>query len=674
MRILLLSPPLRRTENAAELQKMGRDDEDCFRVPIGLFSLAAQLIEMGQEVKLCNHALTPWTASIEEEAAMRPALAGITCVSRQRMTVAPWARALKERCPDCRIIVGGVHATFLYQEILQRWPEIAHVAVGEADLSLPELARRMDAGEDLTGIPGIASRAEDGTLDWVGPAAPVTDLGALPIAARYFPSDIIATARGCPFNCTFCCSPGLWGSRVRERPVGHVIEELEILRRRHGITQVHIKDETFTARKSRVIEICQAMLDARLNLWWTCDTRVDCMDEERLYWMRKAGCFYVSFGIESGSPRILDRIQKRVSLDKAREATDLARRFGMLVRYYLIAGLPSETAGDMQATLNLARAGRPHFVCTGPLILSPGTKLFEEYCQIHHTDNSLWFDERQPAVIPFDQKQHWMSFPAARPLLALNNIGEGHDKTPHNPFTEEELRAAQARLEDCFAPNYDLALFLKDKGRPVEAEPFYRRALELRPEFGKGWLDLGLCLDAQKRLDEAVACWEKLETLESEADNNRLLALLYRGLAEAARGRLDEAVAFWKQVHARQPEAVDALRLIAERCAQAGRWSEVAWASERWLKLDSRNGQANYLLALAYVSEGANEDALSLFEYALQLNAKDPNVFFHTGLLLARMGRHADAMNRLQACLNLAPGHVEAKQLLGQIKAAHGGR
>ena len=216
MRILLLNPPLRRTENAAELQKMGRDDEDCFRVPIGLFSLAAQLIEMGHEVKLCNHALTPWTASIEEAAAMRPALAGITCVSRQRMTVAPWARALKERCPDSRIILGGVHATFLYQEILERWPEITHVAVGEADLSLPELARRMDAAEDLTGIPGIASRGDDGTLDWVGPAAPVTDLGALPVAARYFPSDIIATARGCPFNCTFCCSPGSPASAGRE--------------------------------------------------------------------------------------------------------------------------------------------------------------------------------------------------------------------------------------------------------------------------------------------------------------------------------------------------------------------------------------------------------------------------------------------------------------------------
>jgi len=220
MRILLLNPPLRRTENAAELQKMGRDDEDCFRVPIGLFTLAAQLIEMGHEVKLCNHALTPWTASIEEAAAMRPALAGITCVSRQRMTVAPWARALKERCPDCRIILGGVHATFLYQEILQRWPEIAHVAVGEADLSLPELARRMDAAEDLTGIPGIASRADDGTLDWVGPAAPVTDLGALPVAAPLLPIRYHRHGAGVPVQLHILLFAGALGSEGARAPGG----------------------------------------------------------------------------------------------------------------------------------------------------------------------------------------------------------------------------------------------------------------------------------------------------------------------------------------------------------------------------------------------------------------------------------------------------------------------
>lgn len=667
MKIVLLNPPLKRTENTGELQKIAVGDDDSVKLPIGVLGLAAQLIELGHEVALLNHAVTPWSVSLAQAAAARPDLLGLTAMSRQRHGLGAWAAAFKKSLPGCPIVLGGVHGSFLYKEILERWGAVDYVAVGEADHSFPELVRRLAAGEAPGGIPGLAGRTADGGLDWPGPAAPVTDLGALPLAARYFASDIIATARGCPFSCTFCCSPGLWGSRVRERPIAHVIEELELLRRRHGFTQVHIKDETFTARKSRVLELCQAMIDARLNLWWTCDTRVDCLDEERLHWMRKAGCFYVSFGIESGSPAMLERIGKRTSPAKVREATALARRFGMLVRFYLITGLPGESARDLEATLDLTRACRPHFVFTAPLMLSPGTAVFEDYRARRGLDSAFWFDESLPANPYYDPAERWKAYPAARPLLALNNIGN-RDNTPHHPFTEAELRAARERLADCFAPNYDLALFLKDHGRPAEAEPFYRAALELRPDFGKGWLDLGQCLDAQGRLDEAAACWERLDALEAEPENNRLLALLYRGLAEAAQGRLDAAVALWQRVHDAQPGVVDAVRLIAERCAQAGQWAQAAWGAERWLKLEPRSGPAYYIMGLACMVEGANDDALPMFENALRLCPKDPGVYFHAGVLLTRLGQPETARNLLQACLNLAPAHAEARELLGQLK------
>ena len=420
MNVTLVSPPITRTENVARLRELDDHDNTC--LSIGLYTLGAILKEQGHTVRLLNQALSPWSGAIDEIAAGQPEVVGVACMTRYRNVVGEMVQAIRTRLPNTKIVLGGVHASILYNQILERWPGVDFIAVGEADRSFPELIRRLEADHEPWGIPGIAARRGDGSVDWSGPAEPIADLGTLPIPARHYAYDIISTARGCPFNCTFCCSASVWGRHVRTRPVAHVIEEMELLRRQHNIRQVHFKDETFTLNRSRVKEICQAMLDAKLGMWWTCDTRVDCMDEERLYWMRKAGCHYISLGIESGSPRLLKSINKKTSPDKIREATELARSFGFYVRYYLIGGLPGEETEDLEATLRLVQDARPHFVAMNTLTLTPGAAVCDQYYERTGRDESIWF-ESGPMQILNDPHQNWRETAAGKALHALNNVG-----------------------------------------------------------------------------------------------------------------------------------------------------------------------------------------------------------------------------------------------------------
>lgn len=666
MRILLLHPPLLPTNDAGSLLRI--DDHDNSRVPIGLLWLAASLINKGHEVRLANHALTPLMQSLEEVESFTPELVGLTCMSHHRASVREWSQIYKRRRPRTKLILGGVHASHLYRQILQRWPWIDFVAVGEAEHSLPALVRHLETGSADKPVPGIARRDRDGRVQWPGPAKPVADLGTLPIPAEQYAYDVVSTARGCPFDCSFCSSASIWGRRVRERPVEHVIEELTLLRRRHKFSQVHFKDETFTLKPERVRHLCEAMIEARLNLWWTCDTRADCVNEPTLAWMRRAGCFYLSLGVESGSSATLNTLNKHIQPQQVIEATDLARRFGFMVRYYLIGGVPGERSEDLQATLELVRRARPHFVFISGLSLSPGTRVFQDYCQRSGTNEDLWFESDQPLIL-YDPRQRWKQMRPGRQLTAYANTGpNGGNAQPHHPLQEEELLEAQQRLPDAFATNYDLAFFYKTQGRFEEAIPYYQRALEANRDFGKGWLDLGVCLDGLGRLVEAVERWQRVERIEGESEENVLLAWIYRGLASVAEGDLEGALDLWQRAHKRRPHAVDPLRLIAQHAAAGGRWRELAWAAEQWARLDPASGEPIHMAAIAAMAQDQLGDAEVLFQRAVQLSPENPDIYNNYAVLLSRRGRLDEAARLLKTCLKINPQHHSARRLMGQLR------
>lgn len=637
MRILLLHPPLMRTESRSGLLAMSDDDNT--RVSVGLYSLAAVLRERGHEVKLCNHAVMPWSQSLDEAEVFSPDLVGITCMTFQRMWVEAWISDIKKRIRGVKVVLGGPHASCLYAQILERWPGVDFVAVGEAEQSLCDLVRHLESRKDVKNVKGIAGRNSDGSLNWPGPAKPIEDLGALPVPSRYYSYDIVTTSRGCPYSCTFCCSKALWGCRVRERPVGHIITELEYMRRRQRSLVTFFKDETFTLRRSRVREVCQAMVDAGLDMEWFCDTRVDCIDEERLFWLRKAGCTQVSFGIETGSPAMLEKIDKRTTLDQVRNATKLARNFGLCVRYYLMSGLPGERPEDLERTLKLIRECRPSYVVLTPLILLPGTPIFDEYCKEHDTDASLWFESDSP-ILHYDPKKRWLESDAGERLRKLSCLEKDRVEGKFVPPTEEELLASLSYpgLEDHFSSLYAMAQHLRQARRYEEALSYYERTLEVKPDHGRAHVYAGLCCEELDDLEQAMRHWAKVEANEHEVPIVLLQARIYRGRAAWRLGNHDTAFTLWKSAHRLQPGTEEPLRLIAEHAASVNQWDLAEWSARSWAELQPRKADPHHIAALACFNQGNRKDAGVFFAHAHFLEPNNRTLVANYGRYLTSIG------------------------------------
>jgi len=238
-------------------------------------------------------------------------------------------------------------------------------------------------------VGGIASR-EGGEVRITGPSTPLKDYDSLPIPAfdllpdlkPYYvtapagrPFTILYTSKGCPYKCSFCTVAGTpW--KMRTAP--HILEELRFLKERFGLRTASFFDETFTFNRKRVEEICRTLIDEDLRIKWYCNTRAHLVDSELLGLMRKAGCRGISFGIESGSQRILDSVEKHVTVDQAREAVLAAKAQRIKVLCSFIFGLPGEDWESVEETLKFVRETLPTSAQFNVAVPYPGTRLHEQ--------------------------------------------------------------------------------------------------------------------------------------------------------------------------------------------------------------------------------------------------------------------------------------------------------
>jgi len=383
-----------------------------YSVPLGLAYLAAVASERGHHVcaidlasslnKTINHYLqcVPETMKAIQDA--NPDLVGITCTTPNRYNVIFWADLIRRHCPGCFIVLGGPHASYNWQEILQRFDCIDAIVIGEGEQTFAELCQALHDGRDFADIAGLAYRRGDGQALANPPRPFATDLDSIPLPRRdLFPMDEydlcfggidrgksipVMTSRGCPGACKFCSTSHYWGKRLRSRSPDNIAAEVEHLATKYPAAEwLVFFDDTLTINSHHLAAMCEVMSGYRFR--WTCRSRIDAqLDARILNRMYDAGCRSVAFGVESGSPRMLAELHKNYDRQRAVKILRLCRRTGIRPTMTLIVGMPGETKADSLETVHLIRqAGLlPCDVGIAPFTaLFPGTPWFEQFHQKH---------------------------------------------------------------------------------------------------------------------------------------------------------------------------------------------------------------------------------------------------------------------------------------------------
>jgi len=344
---------------------------------------------------------------------------GVTCMFTHAW---PMVRELmirlKEAFPTARLIAGGEHVTSMYDTVLRQTPADCCV-LGEGEMTLVELLDAFQTGRELSEIPGLALRGQDGTPFKTAKRARIADPDVLPWpawdlvdpvvymdnAAFQAPSAgrtmLIIASRGCPYRCTFCSSPTMWTQVWKPRDPVKVADEMEEYMRRYGASDFQFQDLTPIVRKDWIIAFCRELIDRKLDITWSLPigTRSEAIDGEVPALLKASGCHHVTYAPESGSDRILKAIEKKVNLDHLEQSVRDSLAARVKVCLFMIIGFPQEEAVDIRLTFafmrRMARIG-VHEVALNTFVPLPGTELFE-------TANAI-------APIPVDDEYcYWMT-------------------------------------------------------------------------------------------------------------------------------------------------------------------------------------------------------------------------------------------------------------------------
>ena len=335
-----------------------------------------------------------------------------------------WLRRLKA-ITGLPVIAGGIAVTDYPADVMTR-EEIDYAIIGEAVGRLPRLLRALEWGESIPDdLDGVAYR--DGGRVIINPprgeAVPFDDY---PLPARHllpnhlyrsFVSQrrnftIMLTSTGCPFKCVYCAIVPL---KVRARDPERVVEEIEHCVKEHGVREIDFFDATFFLHRDRSMVLMDLIRRRKLDLEWTCRSRVDVVDDELLASARAAGCRMIYYGIESGSHAILHNVRKQTNTDQIREAMLATRRQGIRTLGFLMVGNPGETRGTIRQTIRFARGLKLDYVQICRTIAKPGTELDQRLQE--ETGEDYWAqfirgergEERLPMPwidMPQDQLEH----------------------------------------------------------------------------------------------------------------------------------------------------------------------------------------------------------------------------------------------------------------------------
>ena len=334
-----------------------------------------------------NMSHTIWNELRDTLDEIKPDLVGINIFTTKAAAAFRTAEIVKTSLDNVSVVAGGPHPSVKADEILRISSYIDFAIRGEGEVSFLKLVDAVENGKPYNNINGLSFKA-NGNIYHNPDAGFIKDLDEIPFPARdllinknsYSTEDmgLIMTGRGCPFECTFCSSAGVWKRIVRLRSVGNVIGEIRRIQKKYGSVQFTFKDDTFVINRKRVREFCKTLKNEKLKINWECNARVNFIDEQMLSEMKSAGCNSIKIGIESGSDRILTDIMKKgITVTQIKHAAKLLRKAGIHWTGYFLIGIPTETEPEMLQTLALMREIKPDFASLSVFEPYPGTKLHD---------------------------------------------------------------------------------------------------------------------------------------------------------------------------------------------------------------------------------------------------------------------------------------------------------
>ena len=367
-KVMFITPPYERIAPGYEFVKHITN-----RSPsLGLLHLAAAVREEGYNPSILESDIFDLSpdevvARVIEE---KPAFVGITLFTVGTWIASEIAQKIKAQCPGIKIIVGGPHVSSMGEETIERFPEFDVAVVGEGEEIIVRLLKAYREGSDLTTVPALIyldpnsitrrviktpKLAINKDLDRL--PTPAWDLlpdfpNAYKPAVYDFPAGpvaSIAASRGCPFHCKFC-DTSTFGASVRAYTPERIFEMMQHLNETWGIKHVMFVDDLFTASKKRTTALCNLIIESGLKMTWSCASRVDVINPDTLKLMKQAGCWEMSFGLESGSNELLQKMDKSASLDKSVRAINWTNDVGIRSKGLFMLGYPGETTETMAKT------------------------------------------------------------------------------------------------------------------------------------------------------------------------------------------------------------------------------------------------------------------------------------------------------------------------------------
>jgi radical SAM superfamily enzyme YgiQ (UPF0313 family) len=448
-------------------------------MPYGLISIAAFLEKRGHDVTLANFSRTGFRRAAESAARDAYDVIGLSLFSFNRTDSLAFIRALRPMAPSAKIVLGGPHATFLSDELLRRYPEIDCLITGEGEEAFYEYVESSGRGES----PGPVIHGRR-----------ISDLDSLPMASGFGgrleginvneQHKILITTRGCPGDCSYCSSPFFWSRRVSFRSARSIVDEMESIHRRYGIIYFSIRDDNFTLKKSRVLEVASLLRERNLYFMWNCQARVDTIDRDMLIAMKRSGLEHIQYGVESGSPRVLERYSKSITPEKIMAAAATTRETGVYLSIYLMNGMEGETMEDVRKTISLVKKILPGDGMVSPVAYYPGTRLYEEMKAAGRVNDDVWFTSGDNGIfLRSDEK-------AAQGMAMILEELEALRK--RSWYREEDFRNHRSVAgEDCWVTDILEGDWHRHGGRLDRALGCYGRVLELHPRNVWGYLRMG---------------------------------------------------------------------------------------------------------------------------------------------------------------------------------------